>query len=102
MTFGGNSSIASNSDVQLSGLVNDHVLTYDGTSAKWKNKVAPVSAADLTNVPMTAVKSGATWPARPTTSTSTVVFWVGADPSPPIVGSGTGGMYNNDVRVISS
>jgi len=103
MTFGGNSansSIAGSTDVQLSGLADDQVLTYDGTSAKWKNQTP--SAANLTNVPLTAVKSGSTWPARPTSSASTVVFWVGADPSPPIVGSGTGGMYNNDIRVLPS
>jgi len=103
MTFAGNiagSSLAGSSDVQLSGLANDQVLTYDGTSSKWQNKTA--ASASLTNVPMTAVKSGSTWPVRPTTNASTVVFWVGADPSPAIVSSGTGGMYNNDVRVVPS
>lgn len=43
-------------------------------------------------------KSGGVWPARPTTRTDVLVFWIGPDPSPSIVTSGTGGMYNGDER----
>lgn len=47
-------------------------------------------------------KSGTTWPARPTADASVMVFWVGADPSPAIVNSGTGGMLNNvDIRLVT-
>lgn len=45
-------------------------------------------------------KTGTTWPARPTTRTDLVVVWQGTEPSPPIVTSGTGGMYSGDERDI--
>lgn len=35
---GGSSSIASSSDVSFSSVADTHLLTYDGTTAKWKNK----------------------------------------------------------------
>jgi hypothetical protein len=44
---------------------------------------------------ITVFKSGGTWPARPTSRTDIVVVWNGADPSPSIVTSGTGGMLDN-------
>ena len=44
---------------------------------------------------ITVFKSGGVWPARPTARTDIVVRWRGADPSPPIVSSGTGGMLDN-------
>jgi hypothetical protein len=43
---------------------------------------------------LTVIKNGS-WPARPTARTDIVVRWRGADPSPPIVSSGTGGMLDN-------
>lgn len=43
-----------------------------------------------------AAKSGGVWPARPTTRTDVRVFWIGADPAPAIVTSGTAGAYNGD------
>lgn len=61
---------------------------------------------DLARVPagvtLTVVKSGSTWPARPTSRTDVVVAWKGADPSPAIVASGTGGMLDNvDYRLVT-
>lgn len=58
---------------------------------------------------LVARKVGGNWPGgtastavRPTARTDIVVNWVGADPSPPIVGSGTGGMLDNvDLRSIT-
>lgn len=44
---------------------------------------------------ITVFKSAGVWPARPTARTDIVVRWRGADPSPPIVSSGTGGMLDN-------
>lgn len=44
---------------------------------------------------LTVRKSGGTWPARPTSRTDITVIWVGADPSPSIVASGTTGMIDN-------
>ena len=49
-----------------------------------------------------ARKTGGAWPTRPTASPDVVVLWIGADPSPAIVGSGTGGMLNGDVRWITT
>lgn len=47
-------------------------------------------------------KQGTTWPSRPTSRVDELVFWVGADPSPPIVTTGTGGMLDNmDLRVVT-
>lgn len=51
---------------------------------------------------LTVLKSGGTWPSRPTARTDIVVAWKGADPSPSIVSSGTGGMLNNvDYRLVT-
>lgn len=45
-------------------------------------------------------KSGSTWPARPTSRNDITVIWVGADPDPAVVNSGTGGALNNvDIRM---
>lgn len=51
---------------------------------------------------LTVIKSGSTWPVRPTSRNDIIVAWKGADPSPPIVSSGTGGMLNNvDYRLVT-
>lgn len=45
-------------------------------------------------------KTGASWPARPTSRTDIIVIWVGLDPDPAIITSGTAGAMNNvDVRM---
>lgn len=50
---------------------------------------------------LTVIKSG-TWPARPTSRADIIVQWKGADPSPSIVSSGTGGMLDNvDIRLVT-
>jgi hypothetical protein len=47
-------------------------------------------------------KSGSTWPARPTSDAAVVVLWIGADPSPAIVTTGTSGMRDNiDLRFVT-
>jgi len=51
---------------------------------------------------LTVAKAAGVWPARPTSRTDIIVQWKGPDPSPAIVGSGTGGMLNNvDIRMIT-
>ena len=50
---GGSSSIAGSSDVALSSLANNHVLAYDGATAKWKNKP---QTGGLSGVGVTTVK----------------------------------------------
>ena len=50
---------------------------------------------------LTVHKSGTSWPDRPTTRTDITVHWVGPDPSPSIVSSGSGGMYENDIRFLT-
>jgi hypothetical protein len=70
----------------------------------------PVDIADLPAGSLVVVKKAAgIWPGgdadtgvRPTTRTDITVAWQGADPSPAIVGSGTGGMYEGDVRWITT
>ena len=50
---------------------------------------------------ITVLKAAGTWPARPTSRADLIVRWKGADPSPAIVTSGTGGMMDGvDVREI--
>jgi hypothetical protein len=51
---------------------------------------------------LTVAKSAGTWPARPTSRSDIIVQWKGADPSPSIVSSGTGGMLDNiDIRMVT-
>ena len=62
--------------------------------------VTAETAAPLTT--LTVTKSGGTWPARPTSRSDIIVQWKGADPSPAIVSSGTGGMRDNiDIRLVT-
>lgn len=66
-------------------------------------RIATTSAIDSlpAGTTLTVSKSGSTWPLRPTSRTDIVVAWKGADPSPPIVNSGTAGMINNvDYRIV--
>ena len=74
-----------------------HLLRWNGTS--W------ISTDPITALPagatLTVIKSG-TWPARPTSRSDIIVQWKGADPSPTIVSSGTGGMLDNvDIRLVT-
>ncbi len=41
-------------------------------------------------------RSGGAWPARPTARTDVVIRWRGVSPAPPLVASGTAGMYAGD------
>lgn len=52
------------------------------------------------SVMLSVKKSGSTWPNRPTSDPAVVVQWIGADPSPSIVTTGTAGMYEGDLRQI--
>lgn len=75
-------------------------LTITGTT------ITADGAPTLANLPagttLTVLKSGSTWPARPTARTDIVVQWRGTDPSPSIVASGTGGMLDGvDVRFVT-
>lgn len=56
------------------------------------------------NTTITVVKDATNgWPSRPTARADIVVAWKGADPSPAIVSSGTGGMLSNvDYRLVIS
>jgi hypothetical protein len=63
--------------------------------------VAPLDSSTMVPIAMmppgttiTVIKSGGAWPVRPTSRTDIIVRWRGADPSPPIVMSGTGGMLD--------
>lgn len=107
MSFGGGGSgggsIATDSDVLLSSPQTNQVLTYNSNN-KWTN--AASAAPSYANLPagstITVAKSSGTWPARPTSRTDIIVQWKGADPSPSIVESGTGGMLDNvDIRFVT-
>lgn len=101
---GGN--ISGADDVALSNPQDEQVLTYNSGTAKWTNQAVSASAPTYENLPagttVTIVKAG-TWPARPTARTDIIVIWKGADPSPPIVSSGTGGMLDGvDMRFVTT
>lgn len=81
--------------------------TYvDGGSGVWttlptSGALTTVAISDLpAGVALFVRKSGATWPPRPSTLTDYLVFWVGQSPFPPVVTSGTAGMYAGDVAVV--
>ncbi len=103
---GGGGSLSGDSDVALSSPANNQVLTYNSGTAKWTNAASQGGSPTYANAPagstFTVLKSGGTWPARPTSRTDVVVQWKGADPSPAIVSSGTGGMLDNvDIRMVT-
>jgi hypothetical protein len=51
---------------------------------------------------ITVLKGTSGWPARPTSRADIIVAWKGADPSPSIISSGTGGMLDNvDYRLVT-
>lgn len=71
-----------------------------------RGPAGPAATVSLSNVPAgythTRVKSSAgVWPARGTSRTDITVIWIGADPSPAIVTTGTTGMYEGDVRLVT-
>lgn len=70
------------------------------------NKPTIPGGVDYSTLPagttITVLKSGSTWPARPSARADLIVAWKGADPSPSIVSSGTAGMLNNvDYRLVT-
>lgn len=70
------------------------------TPATHSHGIADLPAGSI----FVVAKSGATWPARPTTRTDIRIAWLGADPSPAIntTLTGTTGMYNNvDLRWVT-
>lgn len=75
------------------------ILSIDATGSG----ITSVGYADLpAGTTLTVLKSGGVWPARPTARADLIVAWKGADPSPSIVSSGTGGMLDNvDYRLVT-
>jgi hypothetical protein len=114
---GGGGGVSGASDVALSGVADKHVLTYDGAIAKWKNSdglalgttsatakagdYKPTTADLPTGSVFAASKISGAWQARPTSRTDVTVLWIGPDPSPVVVTSGTGGMYETDIRIVT-
>ncbi len=47
---GGSGSVASSSDVALSNVANNQVLSYDTSVSKWKNGIVPANASDTVNL----------------------------------------------------
>ena len=78
---GGSSSISGSTDVALSGLATDQVLTYDSSTSKWKNKVA--------QIPPNGVLYSTDPSTRPIADTTKVVIFICA--TQPTA------MVNNDV-----
>lgn len=91
------------------GSVGDWILTADTPTqlASWHRlSLSAVALADLpSGTTLTVTKpAGGSWPTppRPTARTDIIVQWKGADPSPAIVSSGTGGMLDGvDLRLVT-
>ena len=66
-----------------------------------ENGAAAGAIAAGTVLGVNKAQNGGTWPDRPTSRTDVTVMWVGAEPSPPSVTSGTGGMYDHDLRFVT-
>lgn len=63
--------------------------TPDSIQAALEALGGKVPESRLTDGTMLAVrKAGTSWPARPTTRTDVMVVWVGAEPAPPVGGTG--------------
>jgi hypothetical protein len=98
---GGGGGISGASDVALSSVANNHILSYNGAVAKWHNQAITADTLPA-GCTLTVYKTADVWPARPTARTDITVQWRGSDPSPAIVSSGTGGMLDNvDVRLVT-
>jgi len=96
--------IAGADDVALSAVQADEVLSYDDLSAKWQNKAGlmPTVESIPAGSTITVQKTGASWPARPTSRADVTVIWKGPDPSPSIAATGTSGMRDNiDMRFVT-
>lgn len=77
--------------LEAAAAVADNALAAAGTGA------TPTGAVIAVYKP-----AGGSWPARPSASSSVTYLWVGDDPSPPIVTSGTGGMRSGiDLRAVT-
>lgn len=87
----------------VDGIVGDLVTSGTGETVQALDlrfkKLGIISKDDLpAGSILYVVKVGTSWPARPTARTDIRVIWIGADPDPTIVSSGTGGALNGDLR----
>jgi len=94
------------------------ILSWTGTELDWIPAPAgggggSSNASDLTSgtvaidrlpagTVLAVTRVSGSWPARPTARADVTCWWIGADPSPAIVTSGTGGMRSGiDIRAIT-
>ena len=116
---GGGSVVSASTTVQ--GIVELATTAETTTGTDTARAVTPAGAkaaidAAVASIPLSALPSGSTitvvktsgtWPARPTSRGDIVVQWKGADPSPSVVTSGTGGMRDQtggalgDIRLVT-
>jgi hypothetical protein len=75
----------------------DYMASLDANA-----RYAPTLEDALPGLVIAVRKSSGAWPARPTARPDIVVHWIGADPDPVIVTSGTGGALDGvDIRVVT-
>lgn len=87
--------------------------SWEYTKKDWINDVTAIKDVDLDNIEeglrqasilkaqsvlFAKKSSGGVWPSRPTSRADVLVLWIGPDPSPPVVASGTSGMLAGDER----
>jgi hypothetical protein len=103
----------SNYDTATRDKIDDTIIAGSGITKLYSGGTLTLSASGgITSVgyddlpagtTLTVLKSGGVWPARPTSRADVIVAWKGADPSPSIVSSGTGGMLDDvDYRLVTS
>jgi len=83
-------------------------ITDFATAVDARITAAGAAGPTVANIPAGSIlvvkkSTAGAWPARPTSRSDVTVAWQGADPSPVIVASGTGGMLDNvDVRWVTT
>jgi len=98
---GGSSSIAGSTDVALSSVQDDQVLTYESASSKWQNQNSQGGSPTIESLPagstVSRIYGGSSWPVRGTSRTDIIVQWIdftGSAPTPP------GALAEHDIVLI--
>lgn len=81
MGFGGsgggsNGNIAGSTDVALSNVANDQVLTYNTSTSKWQNKAPSGGTSAITDITGNAVMYSTNPAVRGTSDTTKVVIFI--------------------------
>jgi hypothetical protein len=92
--------------IGLTAIATSQVTNLDTTLADLQDQINSKADSGTAGMAPGSVlvvrKAAGVWPARPTTRSDIICFWIGADPPPSIITTGTGGMLDNvDVRMVT-